>query len=236
MSASIDADADGSGEVKVTARLDRQAVEAVGELDKQLKFDDLVTAGWQVEGVKVQDDGGAEIVVQHGFTSPAEAKRLVADVAGEHGPFKGFALEQRRTFFKTHTSFRGTVNLQDGLAAFSDPRLQEALGGQPLGVTQAELERRLGAPVNQVFGLQVAVGLPGKVESNAPTKTRGTAVWAPKLGEQVALDATAEQWNVRNVALLSVSLASWTALAAVVVVRRRSRVTVGNDGQAGADD
>jgi len=67
-------------------------------------------------------------------------------------------------------------------------------------VTPAALEKRFGAPVDHLLGLQVAVRLPGKVTANAPTGTDHGAVWAPSLGEDTVLEAHAEHWNVRNLA------------------------------------
>jgi hypothetical protein len=222
VSVGIDARADGTGEVRATALLDRQAVQAIGDLDTQLKFDDLVASGWDIERTK-QDGGRAQVVARHGFASPAGARRLIEDLGGVGGPFKGFAIEQRRGLLKTHTTLRGTVDLQAGLASFSDAKLTESLGGQPLGVTDAQLEQRAGAPLNQVFGLQVAARLPGRVATNAATATGDGGVWAPKFGEQVALQATAEQWNVTNIALLTIAAGSGAALLGALAQRIRRR-------------
>jgi hypothetical protein len=242
VSVGVDSHADGGGEVRATARLDGSAVAQLGGPDpaKRIRLDDLRKAGWDVEGPTKQDDGGLEIVATHGYATEREAEALVADLGGNPGPLRRFAVRQHRTFLRTTTDFTGTVDLQAGLGAFTDPELQAALGSTPeapLGVTSAALEKRLGAALDRLFGLQVAVRLPGNVTSNAPTETDNGAVWAPSLGEEVVLEAHSERWNVRNIAGASVAVASALGLVAVLGVRRRrgSNVTVGNDGETGTD-
>lgn len=247
VSVGVDARDDGGGEVRATARLDGAAVAELGGAvpGAGIRLDDLRDAGWAIEGPTEQDDGGVEIVATHDFDSAEEAKALVADLGGEAGPLRAFSLRQRRTFLKTNTELRGTVDLRAGLGAFTDPDLQTALGAtvdSPLGVTTAALERRLGADLERLFGLQVSVRLPGETTSNAPTETGGTAVWAPALGDEVVVEASSEQWNLGNVAGAAAAGASGLALIAVLATRARrhltvtpGNITVGGDGETGED-
>jgi hypothetical protein len=258
VSVGIDADDHGGGEVRVAALLDADAVNQLvgsqagspGAVDPatRIKVDDLVAAGWDVEGPTKQEDGGLEVVATHPYEDAAEGGRLIAEVGGDPGPFRDIDLRQERGFFTTTTHFRGTVDLAAGLAAFTDPDLRAALQaseGAPLGVTTEQLEQRLGGALNRLFGLQVAVRLPGDVESNAPTETDNGAVWAPSLGERVVLEASSERWNVANIVFLAVAVVAAAALVVVLVRRRRggddpltvtdSNVTVGNDGATGPD-
>lgn len=221
---------DGTGEVKVSALMDRRAAQAVGDLQTQVALDDLRAAGWQVRGPEENHQGGAEVEARHRFDSPAEARHLLDQVGGAEGAFKGFELEQRRTFLRIETSMRGTIDLSGGIETFSDAKLAEVMGGQPLGVTPQQLEQRLGVPVDHAFALQVAVRLPGGIESNAPTATGGTAVWSPRLGEQMPIEATAEQWNRPNLVLSAVAGSSALGLFAVLVRRRRSQHPAAPDG------
>ncbi|HEX7166629.1 MAG TPA: hypothetical protein VF230_06590 [Acidimicrobiales bacterium] len=223
VSVGIDAHADGTGDVRVTALLDKRAAEEAGDLRKRLRTDDLEEAGWVVETPERRDDGTVSITVRHPFDSPHEAGEVLAQLSGDDGPLRGFELTQDRSFFRTETTFTGTVDLARGVEAFSDPALQEAFGGQALGVPVDQLERRLGASLDRIFGLQVALRLPGSVESNAPTATSNGAVWAPKLGEQVSLQAEAGRWNLRNIVLLVVCVTATVALVWVVARGRRQR-------------
>lgn len=246
VSVGIDANDTGGGEITARAQLDGSAVTQLGgpEPGDRIRLDDLEKAGWDIEGPTKLDDGGLEIVATHDFDTPGEAEGLVADLGGDPGPLKQFTLRQTRTFLKTTTDFKGTVDLERGLGAFTDPSLQEALGATaeaPLGVTPDALEKRLGAALDRLLGLQVAVHLPGDVESNAPTATKSSAVWAPAIGEQQALEATSQQWNVGNIAGAATSTLSALGLAAVLIIRRRNltvtdgNITVDDDGETRED-
>lgn len=228
VSVGIDTKADGSGEVQVTAVLDEQAADRAGDLEENLRTDDLENAGWIVERPERRDDGSVAQTIRQPFDDPAEAERILAELAGDDpqtnaaAPLREFAIEQERGFFRTTTTFRGVVDLARGVEAFSDAGLAESFGGQPLGAPVEQLERQLGATFDRLFGLQVAVRLPGNVESNAPTTADNGAVWAPKLGERVELTAEATRVNTRNVLLLLVAVVSTLALVAVVLTRRFS--------------
>jgi hypothetical protein len=236
VSVGIEADRDGTGQIQVTARLDGAAVAQLGGADpkERLRLDDLRRAGWRIDGPTEQDDGALEVTATHPFDDEADAEALLDDV----GPLRGFALEQRRTFFKTTTTLEGAADLTEGLGAFTDADLEAALGAtpdQPLGVSDEQLEQRFGAPIDRLLGVQVAVRLPGGIdETNAPTTTAGAGVWSPALGERIAIEAASEQWNVANVAGLAVAVASGLALLGLTVTR--GNVTLGNHGTTGADE
>lgn len=221
----VDAKADGSGEVRVTAVLDRDAARMVGDVGERLRTGDLEEAGWRVERPEVRTDGSVVVVARHPFDGPEGAAHALGELGGEDGPFKGFAIRQQHSFWRTTTSFSGNVDLARGVDAFADSELATRLGaggeGQALGVPVDQLERRLGASLDRLLGLQVAVKLPGRVESNAPAATDNGAVWAPKLGEQVTLEASAEQWNVRNIGLAAGSL-GFIVAAVLLWLRRRA--------------
>ena len=234
VSVGIDAEADGTGRVRAAALLDDEAVDrlvgeaagdpATSDPATRIKVDDLRSAGWTVTGPRPTDDGGLEVVATHPFDDVAEARRLLSEIAGDPGPFRDVTLRQDRGFFKTTTAFEGTVDLAAGLGSFTDPELREALEATdeaPLGVTQAQLEQRLGEAIERMFGLQVAVRLPGRVASNAPTETGNGAVWAPSLGEEVVLEASSERWNVANVVAALVAILGGLALAVVLWRNRR---------------
>jgi hypothetical protein len=252
----LDADADGGGRVRASAVLDGDAVErlvgeAAGDPERsdpatRIKVDDLRDAGWTVTGPEPTEGGGLEVVATHDYDDPAEARRLLAELAGDPGPIRDVVLRQERTFFKTTTDFEATFDLAAGLGAFTDPELREALGATdeaPLGITAEQLERQLGEAVERMLGLQVAVRLPGDVTSNAPTAIDDGGVWTPRLGEEVVLEARSERWNLVNLVALVVAVVSAALLAGRVLRHRRTRdltvtdsnLTVGNDGTTGAD-
>jgi hypothetical protein len=153
----VNTNADGSGEVRVTAVLDEDAAKRVEAAGATLRTEDLEATGWTVDEPETAEDGSVTHVLRHEFDSPAEAERILAQLTADNGaaerqaPLRDFVVTQRRSFFRTETSFRGTVDLARGAEAFSDARLQETLDGQPLGVPVEQLERQLGASFDRIF-------------------------------------------------------------------------------------
>lgn len=203
--------------------LDEAAARRVPDLASQLQVADLRDAGWTVTGPDKAKDGGVVVVARKPFRDPAGAAAAVRELSGEQGPFQRFRLTRSRSFFKTTTTFSGDVDLTAGLAGFSDADLQARLGGQPLGVDQAELERQLGAVIDQVFKVRVAVRLPGDVTANTVGGAGNGAVWTPRLGEKAGLEATAEDWNTANIAAAAVALGAAIAFGVLTASRLRSR-------------
>lgn len=229
----LDADADGGGRVRASAVLDGDAVERlVGEAAgdpgtsdpaTRIKVDDLREAGWTVTGPTPTAGGGLHVVVSHDYDDADEARRLLAELAGDPGPLRDVVVRQDRGFFKTTTEFEATLDLAAGLGAFTDPQLREALESTPeapLGITTEQLERQLGGALERMLGLEVAVRLPGALTSNAPMSTTDGARWTPRLGEEVALEARSERWNIANIAALALATAAGLALATLLGRRR----------------
>ena len=216
----IDAEADGTGRVRATVELDRAAYRELQDAGTKIRSDDLVAAGWRVQGPTATDDGGAVIVATHDFDSPDQVDELVDELGGApDGPFRDVRLDVDRSFAKTTTEFTATVDLQRGVDAFTDERMRTDLRGDALGLGAEALQERLGAALDRVFGLRVAVRLPGPTESNAPGDV---AAWSPKLGERVTLEARAEQWNVVPVGLAGLGLlAGIGAFAGFALTRYR---------------
>jgi hypothetical protein len=222
VSVGVDAGDDGTGRVRVEVTLDRDAAGRVTDLASQLRTADATRAGWKVEGPSADDDGRVQLRATKGFRSPEELTQVVEELGGRGGPFQSFTLAQQRSFLRTRTTFRGTVDLSAGLEAFTDEHLRARLGGE-LGVGRAELERQAGGELDRVFAFAVAARLPGPVSSNAPTETAGTAVWVPRLGERMTLEATAERWNHLNIALAATCVLSALALLSILLLRLLGR-------------
>jgi hypothetical protein len=246
----VDAKADGSGVVRVDATLDQGAVEqlvgraagdpATVEPATRIKVDDLRKTGWTIDGPDERAGSGLRIVARHGFRDAAEARQLLEEVGGIGGPIEDVHLRQHRTFFTTRTDLTAVVDLSAGLGAFTGPdpdlrRALEATDEAPLGITQSQLEQRIGTSLEQALGLDVDVRIPGA------HVTRTTP-----LGRRTTIRATSERWNVRNVAALAVAVLTAAALVASLLRTRRApartlTVTDGNitlppDGETGADD
>jgi hypothetical protein len=219
----VDARADGSGTVRATVTLDKEAADRLQRAGGRLEATDLRAAGWTVTGPTTRKGGGAELIATKDFRTPSELPAVIDEVAGPRRPLRDFKLTRERSFARTEMKFAGVVDLTAGVKAFGDDRLKEQTGAD-IGIDPAELERQAGVALNRFFSVQVAVRLPGSVSANAPTKAGNGAVWAPQLGERAALAASASKVDVRRIALIAIAIVAGAALV-VVLVRRRVRHT-----------
>jgi hypothetical protein len=209
---------DGSGRVSVAVSLDPDATARVPGLAAELRVEDLETAGWDVTGPAVEDDGLTWIRASKAFTTPEQAATVLAEVAGTDGPFRDFAVTRDRAVARTTYAVSGTVDLAGGLESFADEQLAAVLGGTPLGESVADIEARAGAPLEDVFTFALAVDLPGEVTSSNATEREGTSlVWRPRLGDAEALDLLARSEERRTGTLVLIGVAVVAALAAVGV-------------------
>jgi len=219
----VNADERGGGDVHAAVTLDKDAQRYAGDLKGQLRVDDLVKAGWKIVGPETIDKGAVRVTATKPFAKPEQVVAIVAELDGASGLFDKFRLHQERSFLKTTTKFDGTVDLRQGIEAFSDDRLRAQLGS-PLGATPEEFSRRIGTELADALLVTVGVRLPGQLSSNAPQSTGGAANWHPRLGEDVQLSASSTHWNVRGVGLAAFSaLAGALGVVSALRLRRRNR-------------
>lgn len=216
----VDAHRDGTGTVRAGVGLDDDAMAKAGDLAAKLRVDDLRQSGWSVVGPRKEDDGRTWVRASKAFSSPEQGNRIMAELSGPQGPFRDLQLSQSQSFFHTRTSFRGAVDLSQGLTAFVDPELQERLGGG-IGFDLEALKRRFGDALGQVFRMQIGTRLPGSVQSTSGRNQGGTVTWIVEPGQQVQMEAQAETlnlvpWLPAIGALLAVAVA-----VALVLWRRR---------------
>ena len=218
----IDAEPDGSGRVRVEVEADKEVADAV-DLSKGVRVDDLRQAGWRIDGPDRRQDGSVRIVATKGFRDAAGAQVAIEEVAGPDGPFRGFRLERERSFARTTTRFAGTVDFAEGIEAFGDPEVRQALGGSDIGIDLARLEQALNGPIDRAVGVHVAVRLPGDVESNAPAQTANGARWELRLRDRAELTAESVAWNTTNLAGAAVAALAVVGLAGLLLTSRRRR-------------
>jgi hypothetical protein len=215
----VDANADGSGRVRVEVAADGELVKAAGT-DVAL-VDDLKQAGWAVDGPTSTPGGGATLVATKSFSDPAGAPRAFAELGG---PFRELTLSRKHSLLRTTTSFRGTVDFTQGIDAFGDPGVGAALGGPDLGIDTKQIEAAVNGPVDKAFGLAVAARLPGAItSSNAPSTAGNGASWKLKLRDKALLEAESQAWNTTNIAGMAVALVAAVGLVAVGVSALRRR-------------
>lgn len=209
---------DGSGHLELALALDEEAASRRPELVDELDLGDLADTGWEVTGPAEEADGYTWIRARHRFGTPDELHVLVEEVAGEDGPFRDFELIRDDGFAETTYRFGGTVDFSAGLEQVTeDPELAEALGAEPREL----LEERLGAAVDELVRVQVAVRLPGDVDSNAPTQASNGAVWRPSVLERdaVELAATGTLRRSERLVWVGVAIAAGFALLLFLLVR-----------------
>lgn len=226
----VDVAEDGTGTVEIAAGLDDDALERrPGALD-DLAVDDLLATGWTMEGPTTEDDGFTWVRLRHSFDRPEQVRGLVAEVAGDDGPFRDFGVVRDDGFAETTYRFTGTVDFTGGVGALAeDPELTEALDADPIEV----IEEQVGEAVDRLVSVQVGVRLPGDVESNAPTRASNGAVWRPSVLEREAVELSATGTLSRSERYVWVAVAGAAGLALVLLVtvrlaawrRRRSAET-----------
>ena len=217
---------DGSGVVEVVVGLDDDAVERIGgDVEPLLEVDDLLQAGWTLDGPTLESDGYTRVRISHPFGTADEAAEVFAQVAAEDGPFQDFAVTRETSLAETRWGFTGRVDFSGGLEAFGDEGLAAELDGEPLGQSVAEIEEQLGDSLSRLVQVRVSARLPGDVSSNATTRADNGAVWQVGFGEE-AVDLRAEGTERRTSTLVFAGIATLSSvlLAGLVLFRLATRV------------
>lgn len=210
---------DGSGQLELALALDDDAVSRRPGLLEELDLSDLTDTGWEVTGPAEEADSDTWIRARHPFGTPEELSTLVAEVAGEDGPFRDFELSRDDAFAESTYRFDGTVDFTAGAGALVvDPALAEALDAEPIEL----LEQRLGEAIDEMVEVQVAVQLPGSVESNAVTRADNGAVWRPSVVEREVVEMQATGTVSRSDRLVWSGVAAGAALALVLYLLIRA--------------
>lgn len=189
----VTADDTGAGTIQVTVDVDAEVVTLIPGLAADIRYDDLVASGWQIEGPLQVNNGGLRVILRYPFESPAEATRALRQVSGPNGPLLDPELKRTVDGRLVSTTLDATLQFVGGLDTFSDPLLTSAIGGSPwsnkadkLGVTN---------PMDSVTVTLVA-RLPGSVKKSTGTEAEGGVVWtAPTDGtaQSVVVGAVAER-------------------------------------------
>lgn len=214
----LDITDDGTGTLEVGVGVDDDILDRQPELLENLAVDDLLDAGWELNGPAREDDDLTWVRLRHPVTAPADVGPLVEQVAGEDGPFRDFVLERDDAFARTEYTFSGVVDFSGGAAGLvEDPELADALDAEPIEL----LEAQVGSAVDQLIGVQVAVRLPGDVDSNAPTQASNGAIWRPSVLERdaIELSATGTLTRTERWVWVAVAAAAGGALVLFAVVR-----------------
>jgi hypothetical protein len=161
---------DGTGTITVVATADADIVSAVPTIADELALDDVVAAGWIVEGPTATPDGGLTITITHPFTSAEDATNLLNSVGP---PFNQMSVSRATVNSTTTTKLGGLLGLSNGFAAFADDDLVTAVGSLPF----AEQIEASGATPESSLDITIRASLPGVIVTD---ETNGKVGGAPR--------------------------------------------------------
>lgn len=222
--------ADGTGEVVVTAVADAEVVERAPGLAEDLRLDDAVAAGWEVDGPGSTEDGGLTVTLRHPVTSVADANNALASLGP---PFVDVRFERQvddDDAEQVTLVLSGQLQLIDGFNSFADATVLAATDDSPYG---ADLTAS-GATPTESLSIELLAELPGEIESTTGSRDGNTVSWdAPLDGTAQDLATTTEQrpdrrptWAVGLSWLALIALVAWLAVVALVgmaIMRARRR-------------
>jgi hypothetical protein len=180
---------DGTGTVTFVATADAEVIAAVPTLAEELATDDIVAAGWTIDGPTALPDGGLTITLSHDFTSDAEATNLLNSLGP---PFNQMAVTRNTSGDDTTTRLTGLLGLPDGFESFADEDLVAAVGSVPF----ADQIAASGATPESSINAVVRAELPGRIDT---TETNGTPLGDNRLEWRVPTDGTILDWRAVSV-------------------------------------
>ena len=221
----VDVTEDGSGTVTLTAAFDEEIVEAVPELADGLRVEDLLPAGWTVDGPRQTETGNAVVVsASKSFASPDDLGRVLDEIGGSNTLFSDFKVERTRSFARTTYNVTGKIDPRISLTTFGDDNISGLLGS-PLGLSLAELQAAAGRPLEETATLEFTVSLPDNVQANTNEVDGRLARWrlSPRdpLPTDVSVSSSIEDRLPRIWA--AVALVALALLATLLVFRILAR-------------
>jgi hypothetical protein len=213
--------ADGTGTIAVQLDADRALVDEVPSIAEELATDDIVAAGWEIDGPTATPDGGLTMTITHPFTSDTDATNLLNSIGP---PFNEMALVRNTDGDDTTTRLSGLLGLSDGFASFADDDLVAAVGSVPF----ADRLAAAGATPEESMSVVFRVALPGDVDE---TESNGTVLDDGRLEWDVVLDGTIvdvraistqspgdDRWWARPLSMIAlVLLVAWVAFMVVFI-------------------
>lgn len=209
----IDVGLDGKGTITQSIGFDDAALKRVGDPAQALRADDLVKAGWEVDGT-TKDGDLTWVRVHHTFVTPEEGTALLAQLSGPDGPYRDLLISRSDGLFETSVKVTGQVDTTAGLAMFGDPQLATTLGGDASGGLLAKIEAEEHAPPASMVDLNLVV------TAGSSTKTYN-ASFTDTDTQKVKVSSSKDKFLQIFEALMVFGLALLTAL--VIGLRYRKR-------------
>jgi HAD superfamily hydrolase (TIGR01509 family) len=184
----VDVTEDGSGTVTLMAAFDDEIDDAAPELLDGLRTEDLLPAGWIVDGPRRTEGGGAVVVsATKPFASPDDLGGVLDEIAGPGTLFSDFAVERTRSFARTTYDVTGKINPRISFTTFGDDNIS-GLVGAPLGLSLAELQAAAGRPLEETVTLRFSITLPDTVVANTADVDGRVANWQLSPRDPLATD------------------------------------------------
>lgn len=179
---------DGTGLITIGIVADAEVIAEVPTLVEDLVLDDVIAAGWSIDGPNPTDEGGLSIAMSHPFRSQGEATNLLQSLGP---PFNSLEVGRGTNGDVTSNRLSGRLVLVNGFEAFADPELIAAVGALPFGDQIAAS----GATPDSSMSVTIRALLPGELNQEATNVERnagGVLEWA------VPLDGSVLQWQAET--------------------------------------
>ena len=185
----MNVDPDGTGTVAVQLVADAELIAEIPTIADELATDDIVAAGWTIDGPTATADGGLTVTFSHDFSSDEEATNLLNSIGP---PFNQMSMVRNTAGDDTTTRLSGLLGLPNGFEAFADEELIAAVGSLPF----ADQLEAAGATPATSMSATMRVALPGEIDSE---QTNGTELDDGRLEWVVPLDGTILDWRALSV-------------------------------------
>lgn len=180
---------DGTGTISVVATADAAVVAEVPTIAEELATDDVLAAGWVIDGPTSTPEGGLSITLRHDFSSDEEATNLLNSLGP---PFNEMSMVRNTSGDDTTTRLSGLLGLSNGFETFADEDLIAAVGSVPF----AEQIAASAATPESSMTVVMRVGLPGTIDE---AETNGTQMADNRLEWTVPLDGSILDWRAASV-------------------------------------
>ena len=164
---------DGSGRVRTTLTLDRDAVERLGGLtaaSRQLPLADLRAAGWQVSRWSPGAGSSATRAFSHDFRDQEDLARRLADLVGPRGLLRDPRIVRERDWFSSRDSLSLVVDVRKPASGIgSDKDLATRL--RLAGLDPKTLDKQFTKELRSALHLTVVVRLPDGTERSYDATT-----------------------------------------------------------------
>lgn len=183
-------DDDGTGTITVVAEANAELLEQVPTIAEDLVLDDIIAAGWAVDGPNPTPEGGLIITLTHDFEGNDEATNLLRSLGP---PFNDPVISRGQNGDTATNTARANLGLPQGFATFADEDLITAVGSVPF----ADQFEQSGVDPSTALSAVLRLTVPGELvesETNAEILADGSLQWTvPTDGSILEASARTEQ-------------------------------------------